>query len=281
MFFRVVLCRAGPCLVSCRGGRCRGALCLFVPCCAVGGVRGCAGSVRGADGFRTDRAGAGWEAGGQMRGPGFPAGNMDAARRFGPCGHVRRVRMLHGKGPDVVRAVRCCLWCGFARDGGPGRRAVPYRACGGAETANVGYIHYLCRGLPQGSVWRRRFVKISGHEDKRIHIHKKCGGVRLPGGGERTVGTARGGRVRHRRGRQQRRNGRTAESLRRGTQSTDNTYRMGYEDLRPRRNDICSADRRGTAGLYGRLVSLHPVGRNHAPRCAARDTRSVREIPRR
>lgn len=58
---------------------------------------------------------------------------------------------------------------------------IPYRACGGAETANIGYIHYLCRGLPQGSVWRRRFVKISGHEDKRIHIHKKCGGLRLSG----------------------------------------------------------------------------------------------------
>lgn len=74
---------------------------------------------------------------------------------------------------------------------------IPYKACGGAETANIGYIHYLCRGLPQGSVWRRRFVKISGHEDKRIHIHKKCGGVRLSGGGERAVGIARGGRIHH------------------------------------------------------------------------------------
>ncbi len=55
-------------------------------------------------------------------GPGFPAGSTGAARRFGLCGPVRRARMLHGKGPDVVRAVRCCLWCGFARDGWPGRR---------------------------------------------------------------------------------------------------------------------------------------------------------------
>ena len=105
-------------------------------------------------------------------------------------------RMLHGKGPGG--AADGAVLHGMAGPSGGGM--IPYRACGGAETANIGYIHYLCRGLPQGSVWRRRFVKISGHEDKRIHIHKKCGGVRLSGGGERAVGMGRGGRIHYCRG---------------------------------------------------------------------------------
>ncbi len=112
MFFRAVPFRVGPCrfvlgrAVSCRGGRCRGALCLFVPCRAVGGVRGCAGSVRGADGSRTGRAGAGWKAG-----------------RCGARGSLRSVWVLRGSsGREGLSGGRgCCT--GARMSCGPGGAA--------------------------------------------------------------------------------------------------------------------------------------------------------------
>lgn len=122
MLFRFMPCcfvlfRAGPCriIMSWRAVSCR--VVSFVSCCAVGSVRGCAGSVRRADGSRAGCAGAGWEAGGQMRGPGFPAGNMDAARRFGPG----RAGMSGGHGCCTERGRVSCgpggVVCGAALHG--------------------------------------------------------------------------------------------------------------------------------------------------------------------
>ena len=109
---RFVSCRAMPYL-SCRGERCRVALCLLFRAArsaACGAVQAPCGSGR----FSRRLCGCRMESGQADK---IPCGE------YGCCAAVRIVRACPD-GADAARkgAGRCCRWCGFARDGGPVRR---------------------------------------------------------------------------------------------------------------------------------------------------------------